>query len=46
MIKNLKLRLFTMVGLLLTIVAVKEVSTNSIWFLYEPKVPKCLRNKD
>lgn len=43
MIKNLKLRLFTMVGLLLTVVASTKVSTNSIWFLYEPEIPKCLR---
>ncbi len=46
MIKNLKLRLFTIVGLLLTVVALTEVNTNSIWYLYEPEIPKCLKNED
>lgn len=45
-IKKLKLKLFTMIGLLLTVVALTEVNTNSIRFLYEPEIPKCLKNKD
>jgi len=43
MFKNVKTRLFTMVASLLTIVALTEVSTNSIWYLYEPEVPKSLK---
>ncbi len=46
MIKNLRSKLFTMVGLLLTVVALTGVSVNSIWYFYEPEVPKCLKNKD
>ncbi len=43
MIKNLKLRLLTMVGTLLTVVALTGVSVNSIWYFYEPETPECLK---
>lgn len=46
MLKNVKLRLLTKVASLLTLVALTEVSTNSIWYLYEPEVPKSLKNKE
>ena len=46
MIKNLKFKMLTIVGLLLTAVALTGASTSSIWYLYEPEVPKFLKNGD
>ena len=46
MIKNLSSKLFAAVGTLLTVVALTGVGVNSIWYLYEPEVPRCLKNKE
>lgn len=43
MFKKTKLRLFSMLGLLLTVVARMEMSTSSIWYLYEPEIPQKLK---
>lgn len=38
-----KLKLLNVAASLLSVVALTQVSTNSIWYLYEPTVPKSLK---
>jgi len=43
--KNLNKHLLTLIAVVTTLVATSVASSACFWYMYQPKEPKCLREK-
>lgn len=43
MLKNLRMIWLKSVAFVVTLIAFSGASTNSMWMIYEPEIPKCIK---